>query len=132
MTTLRAGDEASTSECELSPDASTLYVANRAGDDSTIATFAVSPADGSLTPKGHQLCGNHPRFFQVDPSGKWLLVNALVDKAVNGALSHPVWNLHTPWTQFRTNLAQFCRWTLRVCRHRGLFQVLTAAFRRRM
>ena len=82
LPTLRPGERGSTSECELSPDASLLYVANRVQDDSTIATFAVG-ADGSLEPRGHQLCGNHPRFFQVDPSGKWLLVNAMGDLAVN-------------------------------------------------
>ena len=65
MTTLRPGDKGSTSECELSPDATVLYVANRVGDDSTIAAFGVDSADGSLSLLGHQLCGNHPRFFQV-------------------------------------------------------------------
>lgn len=82
LPTLRPGDRGSTSECELGPDGRVLYVANRAGDQSTIAAFAVSP-DGSLSPRGHALCGNHPRFFQVDPSRKWLLVNAMADKAVN-------------------------------------------------
>ena len=82
LPTLRKGDRGSTSECELGPDAKVLYVANRAGDQSTIATFAVM-TDGSLSPRGHALCGDHPRFFQVDPSAKWLLVNALGDKAVH-------------------------------------------------
>lgn len=82
LPTLREGDRGSTSECELGPDATVLYVANRAGDKSTIATFAVL-ADGSLSPRGHALCGDHPRFFQIDPSAKWMLVNALADKAVH-------------------------------------------------
>ena len=82
LPTLREGDRGSTSECELGPDATVLYVANRAGEKSTIATFAILP-DVSLSPRGHAPCGNHPRFFQVDPSAKWLLVNALADKAVH-------------------------------------------------
>jgi 6-phosphogluconolactonase len=81
LPTLPEGLKGSTSECELGPDGKVLYVANRCGPDSSIATFAVG-AGGRLSPRGRAPCGDHPRFFQVDPSGRWLLVNAMGNHAV--------------------------------------------------
>ena len=64
---------------------SLIYCANRSFDgESTIATFALDE-DGDtprLIAKGHAACGDHPRHFAPDPSGRWLLVAAMADSAI--------------------------------------------------
>jgi 6-phosphogluconolactonase len=49
------------------------YVASRLDD--FMATFAVSPADGTLTMIGKTSCGGkRPRHLALDPTDRWLLV----------------------------------------------------------
>jgi 6-phosphogluconolactonase len=49
------------------------YVASRLDD--FMATFAVSPVDGTLTMIGKTSCGGkRPRHLAVDPTDRWLLV----------------------------------------------------------
>lgn len=64
--------ENSCADIHLSDDAGFLYASNRGHD--SIAVFAVSPADGSLTPLGYRHTGGKcPRNFAISPSGTWLL-----------------------------------------------------------
>lgn len=62
----------STAECILSPDGKFVYVSNRGHN--SIAVFKVNP-DRRLTAAGH-ITGNikTPRNFNIDPSGKWMLI----------------------------------------------------------
>ncbi len=62
----------STAECILSPDGKFVYVSNRVGD--SIAVFKVGD-DRKLTAAGH-ITGDItiPRNFNIDPSGKWMLI----------------------------------------------------------
>ena len=62
----------STAECILSSDGKFVYVSNRVGD--SIAVFKVN-ADRKLTAAGH-ITGDIkiPRNFNIDPSGKWMLI----------------------------------------------------------
>lgn len=62
----------STAECLLHPSGKFVYVSNRVGD--SVAVFAVGP-DHKLTAAGH-ITGDIkiPRNFNVDPSGKWMLI----------------------------------------------------------
>jgi len=62
----------STAECILSPDGKFVYVSNRVGN--TIAAFKVGE-DRKLTVAGH-ITGDIkiPRNFNIDPSGKWMLI----------------------------------------------------------
>ncbi|HEY3789609.1 MAG TPA: lactonase family protein [Urbifossiella sp.] len=62
----------STAECILSPDGKFVYVSNRGAN--TIAVFKVD-ADRKLTAAGH-ITGDikTPRNFNIDPSGKWMLI----------------------------------------------------------
>jgi 6-phosphogluconolactonase len=62
----------STAECILSPDGKFVYVSNRVGD--SIAVFKVN-ADRKLAAAGH-ITGDIkiPRNFNIDPSGKWMLI----------------------------------------------------------
>ena len=75
VSTLTAGKDAAalnntTAEIELHPSGKFLYTSNR-GDDS-IAVFAVS--DGKLTLiQNVSTGGRTPRFFCLDPSGRFLL-----------------------------------------------------------
>lgn len=49
------------------------YVASRLDD--FMATFTVSPTDGTLTPVNHTPCGGkRPRHLAMDPSDGWLLL----------------------------------------------------------
>ena len=51
----------------------TLYVSNRGHD--SIAMFQVNPKTGLIRPIGWEPCGGrHPRFFGIDPSGRFLFV----------------------------------------------------------
>ena len=60
-----------TAEIAASADVRVLYVSNR-GQDS-IARFAIDPASGALSYAGHTPTGGaKPRFFALDPSGRFL------------------------------------------------------------
>ena len=49
------------------------YVASRLDD--FMATFTISPTDGTLTPVNHTPCGGkRPRHLAIDPSDGWLLL----------------------------------------------------------
>jgi 6-phosphogluconolactonase len=62
----------STAECITSPDGKFVYVSNRGHN--SIAVFKVGE-DGRLTAAGH-VTGDikTPRNFNIDPSGKWMLI----------------------------------------------------------
>lgn len=62
----------STAECILHPNGKFVYVSNRVGD--SVAVFRVGN-DRKLTAAGH-ITGDIkiPRNFNVDPSGKWMLI----------------------------------------------------------
>ncbi len=61
-----------TAEVQLTPDGRFLYGSNRGHD--SLAVFAVDPATGNLTPRGHAPAGGKtPRNFGIDPTGRWLL-----------------------------------------------------------
>jgi 6-phosphogluconolactonase len=61
-----------TAEVAVSPDGRFVYGSNR-GDDS-LAVFAVDPATGKLTAKGHApVGGKNPRHFTIDPTGRFIL-----------------------------------------------------------
>ncbi len=61
-----------TAEVAVSPDGRFVYGSNR-GDDS-LAVFAVDPATGRLTVKGHApIGGKYPRHFTIDPTGRFIL-----------------------------------------------------------
>src|SRR5512143_1482829 len=61
-----------TAEVAVSPDGRFVYGSNR-GDDS-LAVFAVDPATGKLTAKGHMpVGGKNPRHFTIDPTGLFIL-----------------------------------------------------------
>jgi 6-phosphogluconolactonase len=64
-------DRWSTAELALSPSGTAVYVSNRGHD--SIAVFAIDPASGRVTPRGHvQTGGRTPRSFGIDPSGQRL------------------------------------------------------------
>jgi 6-phosphogluconolactonase len=64
--------ESWTAEVAVSADGRFVYGSNR-GDDS-LAVFAVDPATGRLTPKGHvSVGGKYPRHFTIDPTGRYVL-----------------------------------------------------------
>src|SRR5882757_9935230 len=72
--TLPAADpvEPGAAEIVLHPNGKFLYVSNR-GHSNTIAIFHIS-RDGLPTPAGHVSSnGNQPRFFNIDPSGQFLI-----------------------------------------------------------
>jgi 6-phosphogluconolactonase len=61
-----------TAEVAVSADGRFVYGSNR-GDDS-LAVFAVDPATGRLTVKGHApIGGKYPRHFTIDPTGRFIL-----------------------------------------------------------
>lgn len=63
--------KSSIAEVMIHPNAKFLYASNRGHD--SIAVFSID-AEGKLTPLGHTpTLGKHPRFFGLDPSGKFLL-----------------------------------------------------------
>lgn len=61
-----------TAEVQVHPSGKWVYGSNRGHD--SIATFAVDPASGQLTPRGQVSTGGRvPRNFGVDPTGQYLL-----------------------------------------------------------
>ena len=100
--------EVFTAECSLNAAADVLYgkcsrsllrllsapkkrlgpVANRVWppvpgkDDGLLATFGVD-ADGGLEARGHVKVGRHPRHFQIDPTGQWLVCSSLHEHRVD-------------------------------------------------
>ena len=59
-------------EIRVHPSGKFLYGSNRGHD--SIAIFAIDPATGKLTAKGHQSTqGKTPRNFNLDPSGHFLI-----------------------------------------------------------
>lgn len=62
----------SCADVQLHPSGAFLYGSNRGHD--SIAIFAIDPATGLLTSKGHHSTGGRtPRNFAIDPSGTFLL-----------------------------------------------------------
>lgn len=60
-------------EIALHPNGRFLYASNR-GDSNSIAIFRIGP-DGIPQPQGHvSTGGQRPRYFRIDPSGRFLLV----------------------------------------------------------
>ena len=60
------------SQIHLTPSGRFLYVGNRAASGSSIAAFAVDPADGHLTVAGHIPTEAVPGAFCLDPAGHFL------------------------------------------------------------
>jgi len=58
-----------TAEIAITPDGRHLYASNRGHD--SLALFAVAD-EGTLTAKGHYATEPTPRFFDLDPTGKFL------------------------------------------------------------
>lgn len=59
-----------TAEIKMTPDGRFLYASNRGHD--SLALFAIA-ADGTLAAKGHFATEAVPRFFELDPSGRYVL-----------------------------------------------------------
>ena len=60
------------SDVHISPDGKFLYASNR-GKENNIAIFSIQD-DGSLKTIGYQsVKGKHPRTFNLDPSGQFLI-----------------------------------------------------------
>ena len=60
-------------DIRISPDGRFLYASNRLRNDG-LAIFAIHPTEGTLTLKGYQQTGLHPRNFNITPNGRYLLV----------------------------------------------------------
>lgn len=63
------GEEHTTAEIRITHDGRHLYASNRGHE--SIALFDIAP-DGGLTAKGHVATEPTPRFFDLDPSGRFL------------------------------------------------------------
>jgi 6-phosphogluconolactonase len=71
--------EHTAAEVRLHPNGRFLYVSNRGHGEprlDSITVFAVDPQDGRLRFVDRTPTGLHPRHFNLDPSGRWLLVAA--------------------------------------------------------
>tara|TARA_A100001037_G_scaffold150810_1_gene136219 strand:- start:4212 stop:5222 length:1011 start_codon:yes stop_codon:yes gene_type:complete len=64
------GENNSTAEIRMTQDGKYLYASNRGHD--SLAIFAVGD-DGTLTAKGHQPTEETPRYFDLDPTGAYIL-----------------------------------------------------------
>ena len=62
-------DDNTTAEIKITPDGQFLYGSNRGHD--SLALFAIGD-DGRLTAKGHYPTEATPRFFELDPSGRFV------------------------------------------------------------
>lgn len=65
-------EDKGSSEIFFRPDGKFLYTSNR-GKSNDITIYKVA-SDGTLTEVGRQKVGLHPRYFMVDPTGRFLLV----------------------------------------------------------
>lgn len=65
------GDRAS-AEIALTADGKFLYTSNR--EPANNITIYKTQSDGKLVIVGHQNVGIHPRYFMIDPTGRFLLV----------------------------------------------------------
>ena len=65
-----SGENQSTAEIRLTLDGSHLYASNRGHD--SLAIFGVNE-DGTLEARGHQPSEATPRFFDLDPTGNFIL-----------------------------------------------------------
>jgi 6-phosphogluconolactonase len=66
-------------EVRLHPNGRFLYASNRGDREprlDSIAVFAIDPADGRLAFVERVATGHHPRHFNLDPTGRWLVVAA--------------------------------------------------------
>jgi 6-phosphogluconolactonase len=73
-----------TAEIKISPDGKFLYGSNRGHN--SLALFAINE-DGSLTAKDHYPTEDTPRFFELDPSGRFVYA---VGQASNGLQSYRI------------------------------------------
>jgi 6-phosphogluconolactonase len=65
----------SAADVHAHPNGKFLYVSNRQGDQSNIATLAVDEQSGKVELLGHELTrGKTPRNFALDPDGRVLIV----------------------------------------------------------
>ncbi len=62
-------EDNTTAEIKITPDGQFLYGSNRGHD--SLALFAIGD-DGRLTAKGHYPTEATPRFFELDPSGRFV------------------------------------------------------------
>lgn len=60
----------STAEIRITQDGQHLYASNRGHD--SLAIFRIND-DGTLTANGHQPTEETPRYFEIDPTGQYLL-----------------------------------------------------------
>ncbi|MBS1730040.1 MAG: lactonase family protein [Bacteroidetes bacterium] len=65
-------EDKASADIHISNDPRFLYTTNR-GKSNNIALYKVS-SDGKLASNGQQPVGQNPRFFMIDPSGRFLLV----------------------------------------------------------
>jgi 6-phosphogluconolactonase len=95
LSTLRKGftGKSYCAEIQISKDGKFLYGSNRG--ENTIVTFRIG-TDGLLTQAGHTSCGGDwPRYFMIDPSGKFMLIgNQKSDKVsvfkIDGSTGLPI------------------------------------------
>lgn len=73
--------ESTTAEIQIAPDGRFLHVSNRGHD--SIASFAMDPEGNLAAPTFVPTLGEHPRYFCLDPTRRWLIVlNQDSDNAV--------------------------------------------------
>lgn len=74
-------DDFESSDIHISPDGRFLYASNR-GNENNIAIFSIQD-DGTLKTVGYQSTkGKHPRVFNLDPEGKFLIATNAVTGTV--------------------------------------------------
>jgi 6-phosphogluconolactonase len=95
LSTLPAGWTGENTGAEIQADASGRFVyASNRGQDS-IAEFAVAP-DGVVSLVGTTPCGKGPRFFALDPTGKFMLVAEQLGSAIRVFRVDPASGTLTP------------------------------------
>ena len=71
--THRLPDGYNSADVHISPDGRFLYASNR-GTENNIAIFSIT-ADGKLKYiTSRSVAGNHPRDFEIDPTGRFIIV----------------------------------------------------------